>query len=340
MAVSYSSSALHRLGPSLALSASSVGSCRSGESLVARGCQGMMTTRCFASCPTSFPSCRPSAGFHCPPLLQYREGAGRGRRGVISVASSAAEVVLTRERGKNEKLRNALAAEGVLSLELPLIEHREGPDAAELPATLSDKQKHFDWVVVTSPEAAHVFLEGWRAAGRPNLRLAVVGAGTGQVFEENAHKDGSLKVAFTSSKATAKCLASELPKDTNSTAHVLYPASAKAGNDLESGLQERGFDVTRLNTYSTETVQQVDVDVLREALKAPVVTFASPTAVRAWMEVSGGEWRGAAACIGSTSAQAARKAGIREVFCPDSPGIEGWVASVLEALGATAAAAC
>lgn len=36
-------------------------------------------------------------------------------------------------------------------------------------------------------------------------------------------------------------------------------------------------------------------------------------------------WNGAAACIGSTSANAARKAGLQKVYHPESPGIEGCV---------------
>ena len=31
-----------------------------------------------------------------------------------------------------------------------------------------------------------MFIEGWRAAGRPAVRLAVVGEGTGKVFEAAA----------------------------------------------------------------------------------------------------------------------------------------------------------
>ena len=40
----------------------------------------------------------------------------------------------------------------------------------------------FDWVCITSPEAASVFLEGWMLAGRPAVRVAVVGEGTGKVL--------------------------------------------------------------------------------------------------------------------------------------------------------------
>jgi uroporphyrinogen-III synthase len=36
-------------------------------------------------------------------------------------------------------------------------------------------------------------------------------------------------------------------------------------------------------------------------------------------------WDGAAACIGSTSANAASKAGLQKIYHPESPGIEGCV---------------
>ncbi|KAL2632007.1 hypothetical protein R1flu_016693 [Riccia fluitans] len=240
---------------------------------------------------------------------------------------SKATVVVTREQGKNGKLMNALSARGISCLELPLIEHKEGADYPKLANTL--RENEFEWVVVTSPEAAAVFLSGWRAASFPKVRIAVVGSGTGEVFEEA--RDDRINVAFTPSKATAKVLVVELPKQEGGNGEILYPSSAKAGSDLEIGLSERGFKVLRLNTYSTESVKSLDPEKVAAAIAAPVATFASPTAVRAWIELVG-PWNGAAACIGTTSAKAAKSAGLCRVFCPESPGIDGWVESVMEAL--------
>ena len=83
-------------------------------------------------------------------------------------AEAAPQVVVTRERGKNGKLMKALHQRGITVLELPLVETAPGPDQERLPGQLEDST--FDWVVLTSPEAARVFVDGWQLAGRPQVR--------------------------------------------------------------------------------------------------------------------------------------------------------------------------
>jgi uroporphyrinogen-III synthase len=138
--------------------------------------------------------------------------------------------VVTRERGKNGKLIKALETLGIQCVELPLIEHRTGPDLPKLVHIL--REVEFGWIVVTSPEAAAVFLDAWKDAGFPKARIAVVGTGTGQVFDNVQEGRDQLQVAFTPSKANAKVLAAELPKHDERDSQVLYPASLKASNDL------------------------------------------------------------------------------------------------------------
>ncbi|KAK9163003.1 hypothetical protein Syun_003905 [Stephania yunnanensis] len=251
-----------------------------------------------------------------------------------SSSSERPKVVVTRERGKNGKLINALAKHGINCLELPLIQHTEGPDLEKLSSVLNDTK--FDWVVITSPEAGSVFLSAWRAAGTPKVRVGVVGSGTASIFKEvmQSHQQ-ALSVSFSPSKATGKVLASELPKF-NSRCTVLFPASMKAGNEIEEGLTDRGFEVVRLNTYSTQVpVQEIDHIVLAEAFSAPVVAVASPSTVRAWANLISKleEWDNSVACIGETTAMAAKRLGLKNVYYPSKPGLEGWVEIILKALG-------
>ncbi|XP_048437119.1 LOW QUALITY PROTEIN: uroporphyrinogen-III synthase, chloroplastic [Pyrus x bretschneideri] len=276
----------------------------------------------------------------CPPL-QRRTFVVASRIQVASVTSTSnshapPRVVVTREHGKNSKLIASLAKQGISCLELPLIQHTRGPDLDRLSTVLS-ADTTFDWIVITSPEAGSVFLEAWKAAGSPNVTVGVVGAGTASIFEEVVQSSKrSLNIAFVPSKATGKVLASELPKNGIEKCTVLYPASAKASNEIEEGLSNRGFEVTRLNTYTTGPVHHVDQTVLKQALTAPVIAVASPSAIRAWVGLISEpeKWSNSVACIGQTTAKAAKKLGLRNVYYPANPGLEGWVGSILEALQA------
>ncbi|GMI82615.1 ARABIDOPSIS THALIANA UROPORPHYRINOGEN III SYNTHASE, DOMAIN OF UNKNOWN FUNCTION 724 3 [Hibiscus trionum] len=274
------------------------------------------------------PPCPPSASLQ----LQTRISFSRTRIGASSTSSTATsqvihhvpssnpQVVVTRERGKNTKLIDALAEHGINCFELPLVQHTQGPDLDRLASVLSETT--FDWIVITSPEAGSVFLEAWKAAGTPSVRIGVVGAGTASVFKNLRQ---SLDVAFAPSKATGKVLASELPKVDNKRCTVLYPASMKASNEIEEGLSRRGFKVVRLNTYTTVPVDHVDQVILEKALSAPVVAVASPSAVRAWVNLISepDSWSNDVVCIGETTASAAKRLGLRNVYFPMQPGLDG-----------------
>ncbi|XP_019084465.1 PREDICTED: uroporphyrinogen-III synthase, chloroplastic-like isoform X4 [Camelina sativa] len=215
----------------------------------------------------------------------------------VGKSNSIPQVVVTRERGKNNQIIKALEKHGISSLELPLIQHAPGPDFDRLASVLTDKS--FDWIIITSPEAGSVFLEAWKAASSPKVQIGVVGAGTARVFEEAMQSaEGLLHVAFTPS--------------------------------IEDGLSKRGFEVFRLNTYTTS----VDTVLLQQALSAPVLSVASPSTVGAWLNLIQNEeqWSNCVACIGETTASAARRRGLKNVYYPEKPGLEGWVESIMEAL--------
>ncbi|KAJ3673704.1 hypothetical protein LUZ60_005696 [Juncus effusus] len=283
--------------------------------------------------------------FLLSPLCSSCNFLKRNSRGFVGSSSSSSglriraceeksrpKVVVTREKGKNDKLINALAKYNINCLEIPLIKCIPGPDADRLSDILIYEK--FDWIIITSPEAGSVFLKAWKAAGNPRVKIGVVGAGTASVFNEVTKlPDCPLEIAFSPSKAIGKALASELPKFGENNFRVLYPASAKASNEIEKGLSERGFVVTRLNTYNTVPVQEVDPVLLNLAISTPVVAVASPSALRVWVSlVSKYEWDSSVACIGETTATTAKELGLNHVYFPSNPGIEGWVEIILEAL--------
>lgn len=271
--------------------------------------------------------------------------------GGSTATSSPFVIALTREEGKNDKLRKALLSNeriGQLSEssglpvdihELPCIEHADAPDTDKLSPTLASTQ--FDYVAITSPEAAKVMATAWIDAGRPKLGMvAAVGCAT-----QESLKGFGIDVAFVPSKATAATLVKELPPSDAATEEgrattLLYPASAKAQNTLQNGLEERGFTVERLNTYDTVPASWND-DQISLAQSATVACFASPSAVKAWLKNTAelDTPRALASCIGETSAKACRSNEWEEenIFYPEKPGVDGWALAVADALESLAA---
>lgn len=251
--------------------------------------------------------------------------------GATSASTSRPQVVLTREAGKNGKIIKMLESRGIRCLEMPLIETAKGPDTDRLPEALQHSED-YDWVCITSPEAASVFIKGWKEAGKPEVRIAVVGEGTGEIFV--AAGEVALLPQFTPTVANAEHFGPELPFIPGGTKRILYPASNKASSLLQQGLLARGFQVQRLNTYDTLPVTSLAPEQLRVASTAQVVAVASPSAVRAWVGFVGEEIaaRMPVACIGSTSAKAAESLGLKKIFYPDEPGLETFASTIEEAL--------
>ena len=292
----------------------------------------------FSLFHNNFPrTCQRSFSSQATPELEMTEGR--------STATSFA-VALTREEGKNDKLRKSLLSNERIGQvvdstglqmqihELPCIEHADGPDSDKLSPTLASSQ--FDYIAITSPEAAKVMASGWIAAGRPKLgKVAAVGKATQETLKELG-----IDVAFVPSKATAATLVKEIPPSEAATDEgrpttVFYPASAKAKDTLQNGLEERGFTVLRLNTYDTVPSSWND-EQLSLAQSATVACFASPSAVKAWLKNTAelDVPRALASCIGETSAEACRKNQWEEsnIFYPEKPGVDGWAIAVAEAL--------
>ena len=174
---------------------------------------------------------------------------------------------LTRELEKNGKLQKLLSARGVPTEELPCIAFERLPGYEELRDTLVNGDH--DWVVITSPEAAGVFVDAWCSCSSPRRTgIASVGAGTAKVLAE-----ASLPADFVPSKATGATLARELPLASSQSdggagnGKVLYPASALAADVVESGLRSRGFGTRRIDTYTTvpATWTGAEMDLARVA---------------------------------------------------------------------------
>lgn len=278
-----------------------------------------------------FPRCLPirikSASYpHNSLSVKCLRGSDIDTASMHKTLNQPVRVALTREVGKNASLAESLRMiyPEIEVVHVPCVETVSGADLDLLPEALQERNPA--WIVITSPEAASIFYQGWKKANYPQLNnVAAVGSATAKSLQTLG-----ITVNFEPSKATGKTLAREFP-DPVGKEEVLYPASAKASKVIEDTLRERGYTVTRLNTYSTEFA------AFEEQLKfiangTHIVTFASPSAVKGWVHNVGVSDEIAVACIGETSAFAARKAGFSRVSFPENPGMEGWITAVSDAM--------
>ena len=164
-------------------------------------------------------------------------------------------VALTRERGSNAKLQRLLEKEGIECVEIPCIAFSPGQDLGRLVKEMLEN----DVVVISSPHAASVFVDCWNQSGKPKVRVSAVGKGTSKPLQ-----DAGITPFFEPSDATALTLSAELPDSFGK--RVLYPTSAIADNTMQKGLEQRGFQVTRLNTYETVEASWSDFDIKGRSL--------------------------------------------------------------------------
>jgi len=302
--------------------------------------------------------------------LNYNDKkAGAGAKTVKLSSRTKVQVALTRELGKNEKLRKAIESHSYIShmknscdfqlLEIPCIQHSLGRDLDLFVNLCTSELSKYDYIIITSPESANVFADSIHKAridfSQVSCRIAAVGKAT-----EKALISRDFAVDFVPTKANGKTLAEELPVLSSKTRvhQALYPASAKAAKTIEEMLSKRNdppFEVTRFDTYDTLpaifTEEQCSKIIKKEI---QLVCFGSPSSVNAWISnvdaslgIADVEYEGNSAvlginggtiaiCIGGTTAKRCAESQRWEpcdVYYPEkNPGIDGWVESCVTAL--------
>ena len=241
-------------------------------------------------------------------------------------------VATTRDGDPADPLARRLRAEGACVIDWPTLGF-EGPvDPAPLERALANVES-YDWIVFTSARAVEA-VTALRTRCPEALRIAAVGRATKRALE-----DEGWRVDVTGAGGARALVRGWAGAHELAGARVLFPAGSLAEATLQQALGERHAIVERVEAYRTRLTppdaHQVRADLERGV---DVVTFASPSGVRALAACLEASWPAALdgcglAAIGPTTRAALIETGVpRElVTTASAPGLDGLVRAAVEA---------
>ena len=266
------------------------------------------------------------------------EAADRGRAsagadGRIGRRSSARRVLVTRAVDQAAELVSALRDSGLDPISVPAI-------AIDLELPRGDLDvaagllHTYQWVVITSANGARAIL---KAAERIPTELggpswAAIGSATRRVLEHEG-----IKVEFQPSQSSGIAMAVELPVVAGD--RILVVRGDLADEELALALRARGAEVDDVIAYRTREAPEASLGLLRTATaQGPIAAavFTSGSTVRGLVSLGRAESIDVrslpAVCIGSETADEARRAGFRIIAVSPTPDAAALAAATATAL--------
>lgn len=241
-------------------------------------------------------------------------------------------VVVTRARGQAGPLAAALTAAGARVVEVPVVELVDPADGGAALRRAAARAERYRWVAFTSANAVHRFVPLLRdSRGFGSAQLAAVGGATAAALADY-HLVADLVPEDTDGGPGAAGLAASFP-DAPPRGRVLFPRAENARRALPEGLRARGWAVDEVDAYRTVPAAPPPAVVADQLASATVVTFTSPSTVEGYLTLADAAGRPlpvppVVACIGPTTAEAARRAGLDVEVESPSPSAEALVAAV------------
>jgi uroporphyrinogen III methyltransferase/synthase len=236
-------------------------------------------------------------------------------------------VLVTRPREQAGELSQLLEDAGAEPVELPLI-RLEPIDAAVFPAPLDS----YDWVLFASANAVVHFWRllsrsghDWRALGA--ARIGAVGPATARALE--AHH---VRPDFVPEEYEAAALVTEFP-GSPAGQRILLPRAAEAPPALSEGLLAAGANVDSVAVYRNviDETETVELERQIEGGELDAVTFTSASTVRhfrqRWPDLDLSSC--VVACIGPSTAAAAREIGLPVTVVAEPHTAEGLVQALI-----------
>lgn len=251
---------------------------------------------------------------------------------------SGKRVVITRALHQVGELAELLQERGAIPLSYPCIEIIPAADTTPLDNALNTLDT-FDWLLLTSSNTVYALESRFVALGMqlqtaipPHIKVAAVGTATVQ----EAYEAFGIQAEVLPDEQMADRLAEILTQIITSGTKILLPQSEIARPDLAAKLTATGADVTAVTAYRTVTGKGgIDLPLLLVEATIDAITFTSSSTVEQFinrMGDNGGDFdllEGVCiACIGSVTAETARKNGLENIIVPQEFTLAAMVAAL------------
>ena len=233
--------------------------------------------------------------------------------------SGSARVLVTRPADQADEVCALLSAAGFEPVCVPTISVEPVPDLGPLDAALRSLAA-YDLAVFASPNAVRIVVQRATALGIAPAAWAGVDIVAGPSTAQELAACG-LRAARIISPFSAEAALAALAQTALAGRRVLLPRAEQGRDELPDGLAARGAIVDAIAVYRTVPVDTSPdlIEALRHRLPQ-AVTFFSPSAVTGFVNaLHAGRLHPtdlpaslAIACIGSTTAEAVRRAGLPE----------------------------
>jgi uroporphyrinogen III methyltransferase / synthase len=229
-------------------------------------------------------------------------------------------IVVTRPREHAGPLVTALERLGAEAWIVPLIAVAPLEDDGEL-RRLVESGDH-DWIVFTSANAVRTVAS---VAPQLRARIAAIGPATA-----DAVRALGIEPAFVPGRFAAREIADGLEPLVG--ARLLLPQSEIAERSFADGLRARGATVDVVDAYRTVGVEPASADLVRLG-RADAILLASGSAARSLAAAAISSERTLVVCIGPSTADAARAAGLEvDLVAEDATG-EGMIRALVSHFG-------
>lgn len=247
-------------------------------------------------------------------------------------------VLITRPRSGANALERKLSAAGATTIHCPMIRivYPTSNDALD---EAIQKIGRYQWLVFSS---AHGVIGFWKrldflgldARALGSCRVAAVGPATAERLRRQGTRPDLLPPAF-----DGDALARSLCESSNSPlGRVLFPCGDLARPTIPEALRRSGASVDAIEVYAT--VNATPSRTTRKLIDdgVDVIVFCSPSAVRRFASLGLRAGDATVACIGPTTASAARSVGIPVEVMAEEHSTSGMVAALERHYSAAGAA--